>query len=241
MERSRLTADLEAQQSRSAHLEQRANDVAAKLDKIKATHTRELDDAKESHQKMLRQRLEQEAESWEQKLKDALDKAKSERPKLRVDTSSPQLPKDSPVLNGVNRQTSFASAPVSASQAVVVDRLQTVVKQLEGQVSSLQQQLISTSKARDELAEELIKLNAKSDGLTKQVSRISELETELVNLNQRYVLAFCANSVRYAASLEMLGEKTELVEELRNDILDSKAAYKDQLEALVLQLQSARK
>jgi hypothetical protein len=40
--------------------------------------------------------------------------------------------------------------------------------------------------------------------------------------------------------LELLGEKTEQVEELKNDIIDSKAAYKEQLQTLVMQLEARR-
>jgi hypothetical protein len=47
--------------------------------------------------------------------------------------------------------------------------------------------------------------------------------------------------VRHQAALEILGEKTELVEELKQDILDMKEAYKTQIQDLVAKINSLTK
>ncbi len=46
-------------------------------------------------------------------------------------------------------------------------------------------------------------------------------------------------SARYAAAIELVGERDEQMEELRADLMDVKHLYKDQIEYLVGQLAAA--
>lgn len=66
--------------------------------------------------------------------------------------------------------------------------------------------------------------------LQQMASRVPGLEQELLLLQQRH-----------KAALEMLGEKTEEVQELQQDISDVKEAYRDQINELLSQLEKSRR
>lgn len=74
-----------------------------------------------------------------------------------------------------------------------------------------------------------------------------ELERALVTQTQRAEEAQSAASelrelqTRYDAALELLGERTERVEELHQDIADMKALYKAQITELCAQLEALQR
>ncbi|CAB4429840.1 unnamed protein product [Rhizophagus irregularis] len=82
---------------------------------------------------------------------------------------------------------------------------------LEGQVGALQAQLQMTTKNRDELADELVKLTVQMEDYSTKAEKLSVLEQQLYELNERYHI-----------TLELLGEKTKQVDELQADIKDRK-------------------
>lgn len=82
----------------------------------------------------------------------------------------------------------------------------------------------------DELSGELVRVTMELEEMQEQASRVSGMEQELSLLQQRH-----------KAALEMLGEKTEEVQELRADLLDVKEAYRDQIGDLLGQLESLRR
>src|SRR5690348_7965519 len=82
----------------------------------------------------------------------------------------------------------------------------------------------------DELSDELVKVTMELEELQGAAAKVPNLEQELTLLKDRH-----------RAALEMLGEKTEEVQELRADILDVKEAYRDQINELLAQLEKLRK
>jgi hypothetical protein len=171
--RTTLQAQLDSEKEKCSKLEKELKQVIDSLENLKTQHVREMEDLKLLHHKTLQIRLDQESEIWEAKLKEVSVRV-SDKPKLRVD-----IPK-------------LANVP-QPTNSVQVDRLQTVVKQLEGQISALKLQLIGSGKARDELAEEVIKLNARLDAASKQVVNMTSLESELQDLNKRCVSFLLTN------------------------------------------------
>ncbi|KAG0363730.1 hypothetical protein BC939DRAFT_226862 [Gamsiella multidivaricata] len=117
----------------------------------------------------------------------------------------------------------------ATGQAVAIERLNTVVRQLEGQVTFLSEQVRTANKNKDELSDELVRVAMELEELQKQAMRVPGLEKELALLQERY-----------KAALEMLGERTEEVQELRADIVDVKEAYRDQINELLGQLEQSR-
>ncbi|KAG0266596.1 hypothetical protein BG011_001785 [Mortierella polycephala] len=118
----------------------------------------------------------------------------------------------------------------STGPAVAMERLSTMVRQLEGQVAFLSEQVRTANRNKDELSDELVRVTMEVEELQKAASRLPITEQELGLLQERH-----------RAALEMLGERTEEVQELRADILDVKEAYRDQINELLAQLEKARR
>lgn len=82
----------------------------------------------------------------------------------------------------------------------------------------------------DELSDELVKVTMELEELQSLAAKVPGLEQELHLLQERH-----------KAALEMLGERTEEVQELRADIVDVKEAYRDQISELLSQLEKSRR
>ncbi|KAF9918410.1 hypothetical protein FBU30_000219 [Linnemannia zychae] len=123
-----------------------------------------------------------------------------------------------------------ANSGGNTGQAITIERLNTLVRQMEGQVTFLTEQVRSANRNKDELSDELVKVTMELEGLQNAASKVPNLEQELNLLKERH-----------RAALEMLGEKTEEVQELKADILDVKEAYRDQINDLLSQLEKLRR
>lgn len=228
---------------RVSGLEATNNDLTAKFEIQKGVHARAMEDAKDTFQKLLRSRLQEEHEQWEQKRREeertrqSEPRRETERAKLKLDTRLP--PKDSFSDRTGSAMANSPSAldliPNGGAPAQVIDRLHGTVKQLEGQVAGLQTQLQMASRTRDELADELVRMTGENESLKQQIARVERLENDLTELHTRLVFCRCGGArygqsegslrglgPRYNASLDLLGERTEEVDELRQDLLDVK-------------------
>lgn len=209
-EKSRLNAELEAARVRTGDIEAAHNDLMAKFEIQKTVHSRALDDAKDGYQRMLRERLQEEREQWEQKHKEdermrqAEPTREPEKSKLKLDTRSNAGREASADRLALSAS---ATSPVSldlqtnggANPGHVIDRLHGMVKQLEGQVGSMQSQLQMALRTRDELADELVKVTGENETLKQSLAKVEQLEKELADLGNRFVV--CAIDLRLAADL----------------------------------------
>ncbi|KAF9575360.1 TATA element modulatory factor 1 [Mortierella alpina] len=118
----------------------------------------------------------------------------------------------------------------STGPAVAMERLNAMVRQLDGQVTFLSEQVRSANRNKDELSDELVRVTVELEDLQKAASRVPGLEQELGLLKERH-----------RAALEMLGERTEEVQELKADLSDVKEAYRDQINDLLAQLEILRR
>ncbi|PQE24552.1 m repeat protein [Rutstroemia sp. NJR-2017a WRK4] len=109
--------------------------------------------------------------------------------------------------------TSTAAAGPSVQ---LVERMSSAVRKLESEKVSTKEDLARIAKQRDEARAEIVQLMKEVESKREVESRIKELEAELEGVKQRY-----------ETTLEMLGEKSELVEELKGDVQDLKAMYKE--------------
>ncbi|KAG0198784.1 TATA element modulatory factor 1 [Mortierella sp. GBA30] len=82
----------------------------------------------------------------------------------------------------------------------------------------------------DELSDELVRVTMELEELQIAATRVPGLEQELSLLRERH-----------RAALEMLGERTEEVQELKADLSDVKEAYRDQINELLAQLENLRR
>ncbi|ANB12901.1 Sgm1p [Sugiyamaella lignohabitans] len=107
----------------------------------------------------------------------------------------------------------------------LVGKMNMTIRRLESDLANSRQDLAKMSKAKDDAYQEVIRL-------MKENEELNTLRTTTISL-QNQVQALEA---REQTTLEMLGEKSELVQELRADVDDLKTMYRQQIEELVDQL-----
>ncbi|OJD14841.1 hypothetical protein AJ78_04845 [Emergomyces pasteurianus Ep9510] len=116
---------------------------------------------------------------------------------------------------GVNDIISVST--VAAGPSVqLVERMSTTIRRLESERAASKDELARLTAQRDEARQEVVELMREVEEKRKGDQRIQELETTVEQLDQRY-----------QTTLEMLGEKSELVEELKADIADLKKIYRE--------------
>ncbi|KAI0882680.1 TATA element modulatory factor 1 TATA binding-domain-containing protein [Annulohypoxylon maeteangense] len=104
----------------------------------------------------------------------------------------------------------------------LVERMSAVVRRLESEKVAAKEELARISSQRDEARGEIVVLMKEAEAGKGARKRVEELEKEVADMNERY-----------QTTLEMLGEKSELVEELRADVVDVKAMYRDLVERTI--------
>ena len=102
---------------------------------------------------------------------------------------------------------------------------ESALRQKDGELASYMSRLASLESIRNSLAEELVKLTEQCEKLRNEAAALPGLKAELEALKQRHFHA-----------LELMGERDEELEELRNDIVDLKDMYREQVDLLVSQL-----
>eukprot|EP00842_Homolaphlyctis_polyrhiza_P001608 jgi/Hompol1/2448/HPOL_001524-RA len=189
---------------------------------------------KRQHDEQLATRLQQEAEKWDARLKaeqkirlQQHERASSTRSEARARTSvtSADSGETSPIEAPSTSTSSSVRFPPGTPSIVAIERLQATIKQNETLIASLQMQLRLATQTRDEMADELVKVTNECEELRAKSVAAAETELRLSDLTKRYNTA-----------LEILGEKTERVDELQADIDDMKIVFKKQVEELVRQL-----
>ena len=88
-------------------------------------------------------------------------------------------------------------------------------------------QVVELEKARNSMANELVALTTKNNGLIERCEKAEAQCTQLEGMRDHY------NTV-----LEMMGEKCEEVETQREDIQEMKAIFHDQINMLSLQIET---
>ncbi|KKY24017.1 putative m protein repeat protein [Diplodia seriata] len=101
----------------------------------------------------------------------------------------------------------------------LVERMSAAVRRLESEKAVSKEELARLSAQRDEAREEVVALMREVDEKRAQSRLVEQLRRELKEVE-----------VRYETTLEALGEKSEQVEELQNDVDDLKKIYKDLVE-----------
>jgi uncharacterized coiled-coil DUF342 family protein len=90
------------------------------------------------------------------------------------------------------------------------------VRRLESERAGSKDELARVTTQRDEARQQVVDLMRELEEKQLSASRVKELEAQLEDLDQRY-----------QTTLEMLGEKSEQVEELNADIADLKKIYRE--------------
>ncbi|KAK7567858.1 M protein repeat protein-like protein [Phyllosticta citricarpa] len=101
----------------------------------------------------------------------------------------------------------------------LVERMSAAVRRLESEKAVSKEEMARLAVQRDEAREEVVALMREIETKRAADQKVERLQKELKELNDRY-----------ETTLEMLGEKSEQVEELKNDVEDLKKIYKDLVE-----------
>jgi TATA element modulatory factor len=101
----------------------------------------------------------------------------------------------------------------------LVERMSAGIRRLEAEKVATREELARISSQRDEARAEMVTLMKEVEASRTASMRVADLENEVAGLYGRY-----------QTTLEMLGEKSEQVEELQADIEDVKAMYRDLVE-----------
>ena len=115
----------------------------------------------------------------------------------------------------INDMISVSTAGAGPS-VQLVERMSATVRRLESEKAALKDELARLSSQRDEAREQVVLLMREVEQKRAADTKIQRLEEEISQVNERY-----------HTTLEMLGEKSEAVEELKADVADLKKIYKE--------------
>jgi hypothetical protein len=102
----------------------------------------------------------------------------------------------------------------------LVERMSAAVRRLESEKAASKEEMVRILSQRDEAREEVVSLMREIEGLKTDKDRVDTLEKDLKDVG-----------AKYEAVLELLGEKSEENEELKNDVLDLKKIYRELVES----------
>ncbi|KAL0079159.1 TATA element modulatory factor 1 TATA binding-domain-containing protein [Phycomyces blakesleeanus] len=243
-----LFSRLEVEQASKAEYEQRIHQLEQKEQDSETQAKNAAEKIKVQYQKLLKDRIQDERRQWEEKIKmerssrlkspESYSPSSNSIPEEDNSTQAHQFQKLQEMNNSavISTRSSFDSGytggnthPIGTS-TIIVERLQANIRQLENQISFYQTQLQSSLQSRDELSEEMLGMTLEMDKLRKECKRMQDTETQLQKLHERY-----------QASLEMLGERTEQVQELKADIADVKEMYRSQIIEMVQKIDQLSK
>ncbi|KAL8970660.1 MAG: hypothetical protein Q9183_001408 [Haloplaca sp. 2 TL-2023] len=115
----------------------------------------------------------------------------------------------------INDMISVSTAGAGPS-VQLVERMSAAVRRLESEKAAHKDELARLSVQRDEAREQIVGLMKEAEEKRAVDAKASKLEGEVEELN-----------ARYQTTLEMLGEKSEKVDELKADVADLKEMYRE--------------
>jgi predicted RNase H-like nuclease (RuvC/YqgF family) len=120
----------------------------------------------------------------------------------------------------INDMISVSTAGAGPS-VQLVERMSAAVRRLESEKATSKEELARLSAQRDEAREEVVSLMREVEEKKNLDQKVDTLEKDLKAMEQRY-----------ETTLEMLGEKTEKVEELEGDVTDLKKIYRELVQTM---------
>ncbi|KAG6297507.1 hypothetical protein E4U46_006500 [Claviceps purpurea] len=133
------------------------------------------------------------------------------------------IPEIVPSCGSARHQDMISVSTVAAGPSVqLVERMSAAIRRLEAEKVTAKEEMARVCGQRDEARTDLVALMKQMEETKAAASRVPNLENEVASLD-----------ARYQTTLEMLGEKSELVEELRADVEDVKAMYRELVERTV--------
>ena len=115
-------------------------------------------------------------------------------------------------VDGLGSVSTQAAGP----SVQLVERMSAAVRRLESEKLSMREELTRLAKQRDEARTTITDLMKEVEEKREDHNKVDELQKEIEGIN-----------ARYQTTLEMLGEKSEMVEELKADVGDLKGMYRN--------------
>jgi chromosome segregation ATPase len=112
------------------------------------------------------------------------------------------------------------SAMNTGPSVQLVERMSAAVRRLESEKAASKEEMVRILSQRDEAREEVVNLMREIEGLKGDRERVGTLEKDLKDVEGKY-----------EAVLQLLGERSEENEELKNDVLDLKKIYRELVES----------
>ncbi|UKZ52222.1 hypothetical protein TrVGV298_005997 [Trichoderma virens] len=120
-------------------------------------------------------------------------------------------------------QDMISVSTVAAGPSVqLVERMSAAIRRLEAERVAAKEEMARVCSQRDEARGDMVALMKELEEAKAASARVPELEKEVADLD-----------TRYQTTLELLGEKSELVDELRADVDDVKTMYRELVERTV--------
>ncbi|KAM0486784.1 hypothetical protein ACHAPX_000047 [Trichoderma viride] len=120
-------------------------------------------------------------------------------------------------------QDMISVSTVAAGPSVqLVERMSAAIRRLEAERVAAKEEMARVCSQRDEARSDMVSLMKDLEDAKTASARVPDLEKEVADLD-----------TRYQTTLELLGEKSELVEELRADVDDVKTMYRELVERTV--------
>ena len=119
----------------------------------------------------------------------------------------------------INDLISVSTAAAGPS-VQLVERMSAAVRRLESEKAAHKDELSRLSGQRDESRDQVLSLMKEVEEKRGWERRVKDLEENLKGTEERYL-----------TTLEMLGEKSERVEELKADVQDLKGMYRELVES----------
>lgn len=120
-------------------------------------------------------------------------------------------------------QDMVSVSTVAAGPSVqLVERMSSAIRRLEAEKVTAREEMARVCSQRDEARGDMVSLMKELEETKAAAAKVPQLEEDV-----------SAIDARYQTTLEMLGEKSELVEELKADVDDVKAMYRELVERTV--------
>ncbi|KAL9262239.1 Golgin putative 5-like protein [Drosera capensis] len=260
-EQTQLTRSIEKERQRAAEIRQeyltkkeeadtqegRANQLEKELKELKRKHKEDLQESL-AHRELLQQELERERTARldlerTTRVHSSAATAQATMAKQNTTVDNGKLLRKLSAASSVDNMTEsfFLQASLESSDNLLERRnsgdktmspyylrsmtpsaFEATLRQKEGELSSYMSRLASMESIRDSLAEELVKMTEQCEKLRIEAAVLPSIKAELEALRRRHT-----------AALELMGERDEELEELRNDIVDLKEMYREQVNMLV--------
>lgn len=151
---------------------------------------------------------------------EALPSAPSIHPLERSDTFDSAERSSSPqqIVQDMVSVSTVAAGP----SVQLVEKLSAAIRRLETEKVAAREELARISGQRDEARAEIVSLMRGVDQGKKALEEVARLQAEVAEVSERY-----------ETTLELLGEKSEMVDELKADVEDVKTMYRDLIERTI--------